>query len=197
MSRYQASMPSSYFDDLYAEHPDPWSFAANQYERDKYAATIASLSKPRYRHGLEVGCSIGVLTRELAGRCDALLSVDVARVALDRASRRCADLPQVRFAVMRVPDDWPIGRFDLIVLSEVVYYLDRSDIARLAAKTAESIEPGGDIVLVHWLGETNYPISGHEAAEHFIEAVAPFAAVRSQARNQSYRLDVLTGLGKV
>ena len=191
MSRYEGSMPSSYFDELYAGDPDPWHFAANDYERDKYAATIAALSKTRYRSAFEVGCSIGVLTRELANRCDALLSVDLAKAALDRAINRCADLPQVRFAEMRVPGDWPTSKFDLILLSEVLYFLDRVDLERLAVKVGDSIELGGDIVLVHWLGETNYPLSGDQAADLFIATAAPFAMVQCQSRHEAYRLDVL------
>jgi SAM-dependent methyltransferase len=185
-------MPSSYFDELYAADPDPWRFAANAYERDKYAATIAVLSKVRYRRAFEVGCSIGVLTRELAGKCDALLSIDVATAPLAQAAMRCADLSQVRLAQMRVPEDWPTGQFDLILLSEVLYYLDRADVERLVARVADSIEQNGDIVLVHWLGETNYPLSGDQAAEIFIEAAAPFAALTSQSREEAYRLDVLS-----
>lgn len=191
MSRYEASMPSSYFDDLYAGDPDPWRFAANAYERDKYVATIASLSKGRYRNAFEVGCSIGVLTRQLASRCEAMLSVDVAKAALDRAVHRCADLTQVRFAEMRVPGDWPVERFDLILLSEVLYFLDQADVEQLAVKVGDSLEPGGDIVLVHWLGETNYPLSGDQAADFFIAKATPFASVHSSSRREAYRLDVL------
>jgi predicted TPR repeat methyltransferase len=191
MTRYDASMPSSYFDDLYAGDPDPWRFAANDYERDKYGATVASLSKGRYRNAFEVGCSIGVLTRQLASRCEALLSVDVAKAALDRAVHRCADLTQVRFAEMRVPGNWPVERFDLILLSEVLYFLDQADVEQLAVKVGESLEPGGDVVLVHWLGETNYPLSGDQAADFFIAKATPFASIHFQSRREAYRLDVL------
>ena len=32
-----------YFERLYARDPDPWRFATSEYERDKYAATLAAL----------------------------------------------------------------------------------------------------------------------------------------------------------
>ena len=72
------SLPPSYFEALYASDPDPWRFASSDYERDKYAATLAALPRQLYRSGLEVGCSIGVLTAMLASRCRRLLAVDVA-----------------------------------------------------------------------------------------------------------------------
>lgn len=189
MSRFEASIPSVYFDDLYAGDPDPWQFTQSPYERDKYAATLAALARPRYASALEVGCSIGVLTRELATRCDALLSIDIAEAALAQARGRCADLPQVRFEQRRVPADWPSGRFDLILLSELLYFLDRDDVRRLATRVMGAAEQGADIVLVHWLGETHYPLSGDDASELFIGSAGAERTMRR--REPAYRLDTL------
>ena len=140
---------------------------------------------------LEIGCSIGVLTEALATRCEALLALDVAEAPLGEARQRCAALPHIRFQQMRVPEEWPAGSFDLILLSEVVYYLDETDVERLASRIRESIAPGGSIVLVHWLGETHYPLTGDEAAERFMASTAAFAQVHHQRRAEAYRLDVL------
>ena len=193
MSRFTRSMPASYFETLYAGDADPWRFATSDYEREKYAATLAALPRERYGAVLEVGCSIGVLTRQLALRGDALLSLDVVERALEQARERCRDQPHVRFARTRVPGEWPDGRFDLVLLSEVVYYLDRGDVDRLAARVGAALRPQADVLLVHWLGETNYSLGGDEAAEAFTAAAAPFAAVHSQARTEHYRLDLLRG----
>ena len=61
-------------------------------------------------------------------RCDAIVAIDAARAPLVEARRRCADLPGVRFEQMFVPEQWPEGVFELILLSEVVYYLSREDV---------------------------------------------------------------------
>ncbi|GJE45341.1 SAM-dependent methyltransferase [Methylobacterium soli] len=195
MSRRAASLTPAYFAGLYAEDPDPWRFATSPYERDKYAATLAALPRAHYRSVLEVGCSIGVLTRALSLRCDALLALDVAEAALAQAHARSADAAHVRFARRRVPEEWPDGRFDLIVLSEVVYYLDAADVERLVARLRAALAPGGDVVLVHWTGETDYPLSGDEAAERVIAGARDFASIRHQARADAYRLDVLSRTG--
>lgn len=191
MSRYDGSLPPDYFTDLYASDPDPWRFATSAYEHAKYDATLASLPRQTYESGLEIGCSIGVLTQRLAPRCTALLSVDVAAGPLAAARARCAGLPGVRFRQASVPAEWPPGRFDLIVLSEVVYYFSRADIAVLVGRIEEAIEPGGDLILVHWLGETHYPLSGDEAAEALIAGADGFLEVRHRKRDPLYRLDVL------
>lgn len=191
MTRHEASIPPAYFDGLYHDGNDPWHFATSPYERTKYAATLASLPRLRYRRALEIGCSIGVFTRELAGRCDAVLGLDIAASAVDAARARCRDLPHVEIAQAIVPRDWPEGSFDLAVLSEVIYFLDRTDMERLARRVASCLEPGGDVVLVHWLGETDYPLSGDEAAEGFVAALGSGWTPMRQDRTAEYRLDVL------
>ena len=191
VSRHETSLPAAYFDDLYARDADPWRFASSDYERDKYAATLAALPRAKYCSVLEIGCSIGVLTRQLAARAEALCAVDLAAQALDHAGRRCADLGHVRFELASVPTQWPDGLFDLIVLSEVVYYLDRNDLAALVARVRACLAPGGDIVLVHWLGETHYPMTGDEAVEGFTALTIDWAACLSSTRTDAYRLDVI------
>ncbi|MDF1586853.1 class I SAM-dependent DNA methyltransferase [Marinimicrococcus flavescens] len=184
-------MPPSYFEQLYAGDPDPWGFATSAYERHKYGTTLEALPRERYRRALEVGCSIGVLTAQLAPRCAELVALDVAEQALEQARRRCATLPQVEFRRASFPGEAPAGRFDLILLSEVVYYLDRADIARAGRWIENGLAPGGDLLLVHWTGPTDYPLSGDTASELVLEAVAGFTRPVLGRRHDRYRLDLV------
>ena len=113
MSELRQTLRPEYFDAIYTTDPDPWKFAASPYERGKYTLTLNAMPKSRYRSALEVGCSIGVLTRLLASRCDAVVAIDAAEAPLVEARRRCADLPGVRFEQMFVPDEWPDGEFEV------------------------------------------------------------------------------------
>jgi SAM-dependent methyltransferase len=187
------TLPPDYFEALYQANPDPWRFAESDYERDKYAATLVALPSPRYGRAFEAGCSIGVLTAALAPRCDALLAVDAVAAPLEAARDRCAALPQVTLRQAVLPADWPGGTFDLMLFSEVLYYLDRDDLHHLAAQAAASLAPGGDILLVHWTGETDYPLTGDAAAEAFCAALSSQAAVTLRRRADRYRLDLLRG----
>ena len=189
--RPDRSLPPAYFERLYAADPDPWGFATSAYERAKYDATLRALPKKHYANVFEVGCSIGVLTARLAERCDRLLAVDVAEDALDRARGHCAALPGVRFERMRFPDDAPEDRFDLIVLSEVVYYWSAPDVGRAADLAVAALEPEGDMILVHYVRATDYPLAGDDAAERFIAAARGCRVTRAE-RNDDYRIDVLT-----
>lgn len=62
--------------------------------------------------------TIGVLTAMLARRCNRLLACDVAAGAV-QAARRTRDLPHVLVQRRQIPQQWPTGRFDLIVFSEI------------------------------------------------------------------------------
>ena len=192
MSEPGQTLRPEYFDALYTADPDPWKFAASPYERSKYEITLDAMPKPRYRSALEVGCSIGVLTRSLASRCDTLIAIDAAQTALVEARRRCADLPGVRFEHMFVPEQWPDGAFELILLSEVIYYFSRNDVGQLAARVTNSLAKGGSVILVHWTGPTDYPLSGDEAAALFIERIGPTGVIKRGDRYRQFRLGVLS-----
>jgi cyclopropane fatty-acyl-phospholipid synthase-like methyltransferase len=196
MSDVSKSRGAEHFERLYAVNPDPWNFATSDYERLKYDATMAALGERQFTAGFEIGCSIGVLTRRLAGRCGALLAVDIVASAVADARRRCDDLPHVGFDVMTVPDAWPAPKhaqkFDLIVLSEVLYFFSRKDIQLIAGRCCESLAPGGVALLVNYTGATgDDPSSGDEAAEVFIAAAMPRMGLVFQQREDRFRIDRL------
>jgi SAM-dependent methyltransferase len=183
------SIQPEYFDALYERDPDPWRFETSWYEAWKYRATLGALPRRRYRSGFEVGCSIGVLTRKLARRCDRLLAVDVTERALAQAAERCRGLSRIRFARMQVPDELPDENFDLIVLSEVAYFWAMPDLDRMIAWACRRCDEGGTIVLVHWTLETEFPLTGDEVHDRFL--AAPLLVRLKDRRKKKYRLTVL------
>jgi cyclopropane fatty-acyl-phospholipid synthase-like methyltransferase len=186
------SLGPDYFDGVYAAADDPWSLASRWYERRKYAVTVAALPRERYARGLEVGCSVGVLTEQLAERCDALLALDVAASAVRTASVRTAAFPQVRVEQRRLPDAWPGGSFDLIVLSEVLYYLAAGDAAELLQRASAALEPEGTLVVVHWRHPVaDYPRSGDEVHEALAADAAGLGLARTVHHEElDFLLDV-------
>jgi SAM-dependent methyltransferase len=187
----RGSRDAGYFDRIYAADPDPWRFTSSPYEREKYADTLDALAGPRFGRALEVGCSIGVLTERLAAQCDALLAVDISETPLLQARARCRDQPHVAFRRMAVPAEWPEGSFDLIVLSEVLYFLSPDDVARVARHVLDSLAAAGRVLLVDWLGHADNPCTGEQAAELFIAECGGAARAILARRTQAYRLDVL------
>ncbi|MCB2379381.1 nodulation S family protein [Hymenobacter sp. BT635] len=189
------TLPAGYFDQVYQANEDPWQFETSSYEHEKYAASVAALPRPRYARGFEVGCSLGVLTEQLAPFCGHLLAIDIALAPLEKARRRCAQLPQVEFRQLQLPEQFPAGTsFDLVVLSEVGYYWAAPDLARVANQLLAALEPGGQLLLVHWTPAVHdYPLTGDEVHEFFLRQTSPQGPLRHLHgfRRATYRLDVL------
>lgn len=155
------SLGPEYFAEVYSRNDDPWRLESRWYERRKRAITVASLPEESYRTALEIGCSIGVLSTELAARCDDLLAIDVSESAIVQARARL--LPGVRFEVADAAAGFPSGRFDLIVLSEVGYYLSPVDFRTLLDQAITHLAFGGTLVACHWRHPVaDYPQGGDE-----------------------------------
>ncbi|MCT9821401.1 PIG-L family deacetylase [Microbacterium sp. W1N] len=140
---------AAWFDAFYARHDDPWGFETRWYEQRKRAVLLSTLPRERYDRALELGCATGLLTAGLAGRAARVTGVDIAAEALQRA--RARGLPDtVELRQLDTPAQWPAGRFDLVVLSELGYYWSPDDLAAALHRIHASLEPGGELVACHW-----------------------------------------------
>jgi len=183
-----ARLERSYFEGLYDRDPDPWGFASSEYERDKYAHTLAALGGRRFGRALEVGCSIGVFTEQLAWRCRDLLAVDVSEQAVAATAQRVRRRPWVRVERRTLPEEAPTGPFDLIVCSEVLYYWDAATLRDALPRLRDALAPGGSLLAVHWRHPTRtYPLQGDEvhALLHAELGLSPAMT----ATTDDYRLD--------
>jgi cyclopropane fatty-acyl-phospholipid synthase-like methyltransferase len=188
--RKTGTLGADYFESLYRAEEDPWKFATSAYEAQKYARTLAVLGDEPLGSVLEVGCSIGVFTAALARRCRHLVATEVSPTALDQARRRCAALPNIAFRLARSNADDLGGPYDLVILSEVVYFWDDADLAAFAERLEQALTPGGRAILVHWLGDTDYPKSADDAVADFAAALGGDYIVERCERTADYRLDI-------
>ncbi|RKQ95710.1 nodulation protein S (NodS) [Kushneria sinocarnis] len=146
------------FDRLHAAQADPWGQEQHWYEQRKRQLTLAMLGRRRYARAFEPGCSVGVLSRALTERCDSLLCSDASTAALATARTRLAELAGVTLRQQQLPDEWPAGHFDLIVFSELGYYLTREALIRLIPAIRHALTAEGELLACHW----RHPIAGGE-----------------------------------
>jgi LmbE family N-acetylglucosaminyl deacetylase len=185
------------FDAHYARKPEGWDFDGSWYERRKRAVTTAALPRERYRSALELGCATGVLTAALTERADAVLGTDIAAAPLERARMRA---PRARFVQATLPTEWPDGRWDLVVMSEVGYYLSPADLDTTIDRVLDSLDDDGVLVACHWRHPDDDAVSDGDTVDarlserwprpalvrhiepDFVLSVLPGAAVTSVAR---------------
>ncbi|RWA65382.1 trifunctional glycosyltransferase/class I SAM-dependent methyltransferase/polysaccharide deacetylase [Mesorhizobium sp.] len=128
---------------------DPWNYRS-PYEQEKYERQLEILPAGPIGRALELACAEGHFTRQLAPRVGHLTATDISDVAVGRARARCSDQPNVEFGVLDFSADTLPGEMDLIVCSEVLYYLDDLDeLRRIAKKIVAALAPGGSFVSAH------------------------------------------------
>jgi LmbE family N-acetylglucosaminyl deacetylase/SAM-dependent methyltransferase len=152
---------------LYDASRDPWEMETSVYEEEKRAATLASLPSHRYSLCFEPGCSIGVLTADLAQRADRVIGWEpvesAARTAqgrvrsLEREGTLSADQVRIEQRSLSLAGDelGPEGA-DLLVISEVLYFLPRAGLAEIISRLCTRAAAGAHLVAVHW----RHPVAG-------------------------------------
>ncbi len=182
----------AYLYGLYASTDDPWDFRQSPYEAERFAMVARALPRARYEAVLEIGCGNGELARRIAPRCASYTGLDAVPAALAAAR---ATVPTGRFVEAFLPCALPEppggAGYDLVILSEILYFLDQSAIARIAGDRNRD-HPAADVVCVTWRGETGHALSGDDA-------VAVFAAVtdrhcRTPHTTDGYRIAIFAPL---
>lgn len=159
------TMEREYFEHMYASSEDPWNFRTSWYERRKYALTLAALPDQSYERAFEPGCSVGVLTEQLAQRCEEVVAMEMMPSVAERTREFLSPNPRVTVLTGSIPSCWPAGSFDLVVLSEIAYYLSAEPLHQTLDLLENTMRPGGTLISVHYILETNYPLSGRAVGE--------------------------------
>jgi len=154
----------AHFEGLYRKKEDPWNYTQSPFEQEKYTKTLKAI--PEDAHYIcEVGTSEGVFTNLLLESGKRVFGIDISETALSRAKKRLKCFGD-RITLEKldiVREDLP-GTFDLILASEVLYYLGgRTVLLSLEEKFYRHLREGGYLLLVHF-----YP-SGKLIHDLFLE----------------------------
>ena len=98
---------------------------------------------------LELGCANGETTPALRRISLRLLAVDGSVTAVAAAKRRLAGSTHVTFSCLTVPEEMPGGPFDLIIISEIAYYLPQHRLSLLGRRSSASLASGGRAVVLN------------------------------------------------
>jgi trans-aconitate methyltransferase len=143
-------MATPEFEALYRNTPDPWGYETSTYEQSKYRATLEACGSGPFAQALELGGSIGVFTALLAPRCRQLISIDSASTAVRSARIRLEGFPQAETVLGSIPDEIPARTYDLVVASEILYYLEPNVLEATLAFLSQHMPAPARLVAVHW-----------------------------------------------
>jgi SAM-dependent methyltransferase len=181
------------FEARYRQSEDPWDFAHSPYERARYQATVAALTRASYRRAFEPACSVGELTAKLAPLCGELIATDIAPSAVERARQRCRAWTNVQVSRADLAAGSPPGPFDLIVFSELGYYFDAATLMHIARDLEDKLAPGGELVAVHWLGYSADHVMHGDAVHQLLRECLSLERIKGArhagSRHAGFRID--------
>jgi phospholipid N-methyltransferase len=137
-----------YFELRYRKR-DPWNYLTSDYERERHQRMLTWCRVLEPRRILELGCAEGVFTAALAAFNGEVVAIDISARAVARARERCADFPRAQIVQVDVRREIPAGQFDLIVCTELLYYLEPRTLQSMRDRLVEQLAPGGSLLLVH------------------------------------------------
>jgi SAM-dependent methyltransferase len=184
------------FERLYADSSDPWRYRTSGYEREKYRATLDALPPSPLGRVLEVGCSIGIFTAQLATRSEHVLGLDFSARAIALADVRLGDSSNVALRQACFPEQAPAGPWDVVVCSEVLYYLDERALGQATRWLSAQLGQGACVVAVSWRGRgVDEPLLGDDVHDMLAGELARWHSF--DGRRAGYRLDRFDGDGRL
>ena len=170
---------------LYAHTDDPWNFNDSAYEQGKFIATRDALTRSTYRSALELGCGNGALAQHLVPRCARYTGLDAVERAVTAARSRMLGATFLQACYpCRLPDD----SYDLVVLSEVLYFLSAADIGQLARDLTKAAS-GAEVICTTFMGDTGQALQGADALALFRTAMKSHLDLETVVDAGRYRID--------
>lgn len=117
--------------DAFYDKPDPWGYKASPDDERRKNELLSLVPKRHWKSTLDIGCGDGFVTFNLPG--NSVVGVDLSSNAIEwaehnRALHKDANRFQFRNSSLFEIDAEKLGRFDLIVITGVLYpqYIGRS-----------------------------------------------------------------------
>lgn len=137
------------FERKFAADPDPWKTWSSSFEQMKRRNLRHMVGTGRHGRVLEVAAGNGSNTSMLASRALRLTATEGTASGAELTARAVSGVPRTTVLQLDLAMPFPGPRYDLIVISEVLYYLDARTLSVLANNVANTLQPGGALVLAH------------------------------------------------
>lgn len=139
--------------DAFYKQADPWGYYSNAADDRRRAELLSLLPLRRYHRVLDIGCGNGFVTFALPG--DEVIGVDISSEAISwarQAQQQQMQAERFRFESLSIfaPELTKLGRFDLIVITGVLYeqYIGKAR-SVIRSVIEQLLENGGILVSCH------------------------------------------------
>jgi SAM-dependent methyltransferase len=113
---------------------------------DHYHSFILSELPPGCRDVLEVGCGTGALARQMAGRAERVVGLDLSPEMVRLAAEKSRGYRNVEFSLADVLEwEWPAEAFDCIVSVATLHHMP---LDLILEKMKSALRPGGKLIVV-------------------------------------------------
>ncbi|RIJ22299.1 class I SAM-dependent methyltransferase [Henriciella barbarensis] len=137
------------FEQKFEADADPWQTWNSKYEAVKRASLAKAIGPRPYGRGLEIAAGNGSNTLMIANKTRRLIATEGAPAGAALVRKASQGEPHIRVVIHDVADRLPADAFDLIVISELLYYLGSEPFEMLAREVSRTLQPGGRLVLLH------------------------------------------------
>ena len=139
------------FDEIYRTEPDPWGIGRADSERyDLYYKLVRANAGARGTI-LDVGCGTGAFLSRFEDDFDELAGVEVSREAIAKGRELRPHIKFIQGSADRLEQTEASGRrYDAIVYSDVIYYLDERGKRASLEWIAKHLEEGGLAFIAGW-----------------------------------------------
>ncbi len=145
------------FKSIYATESDPWNIGNADSDRYNLYVDLITQNATGHEKILDIGCGFGAFLARFQGTFNKLVGVELSAEAVAKGKER---FPFIQFIPGSadelagiLPED---SSYDLIVCSDVIYYLNERGKHRLLRSIAERLSPDGIAFIAAWCPGGDY-----------------------------------------
>lgn len=158
------------YDLAYRLRNDLFEIEGSEYEQHKLNRLIGVIRQRRYKTVLDVGCGIGILAEKISPFCQQIIGIDFSPKAISLAEKRCKNLENVSFLERDIRTFDFQGDYDLVIFSEVLYYLEDRFIERIVHRLKKNLPDSARIIIVD-RAEDSYSVSKFKREFQLMERI--------------------------
>ncbi|ACF14311.1 Methyltransferase type 12 [Chloroherpeton thalassium ATCC 35110] len=136
------------FNWFYKFSSDPFDLEKSDYEAHKFALVAKCVQEIHVKNALDIGCGTGVLTEKISHFCTHILGIDFSTEAIETAKNRCAGQSNIRFLAADIRAFQPPETYDLVLCSEVLYYVGEPDLEKFLGLLHVALSENGRLIVV-------------------------------------------------